>query len=72
MSTSQTDARAEARDRFYKAALWHAADLGCSSAYAEFEDAYAALYEIDRAAVTERLSLTPKQPAASIDHGGRG
>ncbi|CAO4196412.1 hypothetical protein [Methylorubrum extorquens] len=52
-----TDARAEARDRFYRAALWHAADPGCSNALAEFEDAYEALSALGREALAEKLAL---------------
>lgn len=51
-----TDARAEARERFYRAALWHAADPACSNALAEFEDAYEALKALGKEAVAEKLA----------------
>ncbi|SOR26771.1 protein of unknown function [Methylorubrum extorquens] len=51
-----TDARAEARERFYRAALWHAADPQCSNALAEFEDAYEALSALGKEAVTNSLA----------------
>lgn len=53
-----TEARAAAKERFYRAALWHAADPDCSSAYAEFEDAYEALAALGRDALGGRLSRT--------------
>lgn len=51
-----TDARAEARERFYRAALWRAADPECSNALAEFEDAYEALSAFGRRALAEKLA----------------
>jgi hypothetical protein len=42
-AVAPTDARAEAKERFYSAALWWMADQSCSEALAELEDAYEAL-----------------------------
>lgn len=52
---AQTDARAEAKERFCHAALWWMADQSCSTALAELEDAYDAYREALREAVTEAL-----------------
>lgn len=51
-----TDVRQEAKERFYRAALWRAADPQCSNALAEFEDAYEALSELGKEAVAESLA----------------
>jgi hypothetical protein len=68
-----TDARAEARERFYRAALWHATDPQCSNALAEFEDAYEALSAFGRAAVHElrsrRAALAPNSTEGRSDRG---
>jgi len=45
---ARTDARAEAKERFYTAALWWMADQSCSTALAELEDAYEALRAVLR------------------------
>jgi hypothetical protein len=62
-----TDARAAARERFYRAALWRAADPECSNALAEFEDAYEALSSISRASLAEALDrgVTHRLPLPS-------
>lgn len=57
IAPAPTDARAEARERFYRAALWHAADPQCSNALAEFEDAYEALKVLGKEALAEKLAL---------------
>ncbi|OHV15915.1 hypothetical protein BK022_15720 [Methylorubrum extorquens] len=65
-----TDARAEARERFYRAALWHAADPGCSNALAEFEDAYEALSALSRQSLADKLGRRPTPTAAGLADGG--
>ncbi|MEG9504708.1 MAG: hypothetical protein MIN69_23105 [Methylorubrum extorquens] len=74
-----TDARAEARERFYRAALWHAADPQCSNALAEFEDAYEELSALSQASLAEALAHTATRhllaptpsPSESADGGRR-
>lgn len=65
-----TDARAKAEQRFYRAALWHAADPACSSAYAEFEDAYEALSALSRQSLADKLGRRPTPTAAGLSDGG--
>ena len=52
----RTDARAEAKERFYSAALWWMADQSCSSAFAEMEEAYEALMALAGPALAETLA----------------
>lgn len=48
--------RQEAKERFYRAALWWMADQSCSNALAELEDAYADLAVLGREALAETLA----------------
>ena len=49
------DARAGAKERFYRAALWWMADQSCSTALAELEDAYEALSAVLQDDLAETL-----------------
>ena len=48
--------RQEAKERFYRAALWWMADQSCSNALAELEDAYADLSALGKEALAEVLA----------------
>ncbi|MBP2495423.1 hypothetical protein ABID82_002245 [Methylobacterium sp. PvP062] len=52
---AQTDARAEAKERFCNAALWWMADQSCSEALAELEDAHEAYCAALRDSLAETL-----------------
>lgn len=59
---AQTDARAEAKERFCNAALWWMADQSCSTALAELEDAHEAYTAVLRECLAEAL-LTDREAA---------